>query len=268
MTLIYPPDSKIIIDRGAFIVSRAFEIDGEFHDIIISDGNRALTKENLNLIGESKVRQLAQDIFEECLRSAASASSEIPLENRLFVYKKNFNEAIFDSDKVEMVVHPDGVKHPIGNQKVVELFTELNKYLNAYGKVEDTDGSLEKGDTPSPPEAPVPPTSWTSKAYRAFKAIPKMRAFGGEGHKKASSDGAADKASAKKDRDSVPLTENIQAWIEELSKDDLVYLQQAQGLQWLEESLKAKKFLNDNLREAFKNAILAGIRARISKNSQ
>jgi hypothetical protein len=263
MSIKFHTDAKIKVEHGSFVISRAFDIDGKYHDLVISDGDQELTKEKLNLIGESTLREKAKNIFNACLASAdQSCVPKAPLEKRCFVYKKNFNKdtqtGTSGETGVEAVVSSHPKPYRMVGKEIHDLFTDLNDFLNSYVRVDVKDGDGKPGSkTSGQPTQRSWPRRFASSVWNAMPSLPKWT----------SANTSQSQSSGSTPSGAVSFTPEFQQWMGTLKKNELVFLQQKQGEAWLENQLKQYPQISEKLREPLKKAFNQEIAKRLQTPS-
>jgi hypothetical protein len=172
MTIVRNERATLKFEEGSIVVARAFEFNGVYHDIVVSDGDYNFDKNHLKGAQGQALRKTIQDIFFQSIQRALGPDTALnaPLENVRFVYKKN--QSSTETDNVQMFVHkPDVDSEPapfqIGTSEINRSVLELSKIFSAHGLVEKAKGSSTSNSTSNPTQLADP-----SRATESPSLIP------------------------------------------------------------------------------------------------
>jgi hypothetical protein len=83
------PKAKIKFEGTSLVIEKAFTLGGVYHNIVLTDGNRALSKNNLTWAPQSQICEEITGLYFKCLEKAMTECElSGPLEGVRFVYKK------------------------------------------------------------------------------------------------------------------------------------------------------------------------------------
>jgi len=161
--------AKIKFEGTSLVIEKAFQLDGVYHNIVLSDGNRALAKNNLKWAPENQICQEITDLYLACVERAMNPDDcglQGPLENVRFVYKKDPNGTEGSLTRMfwrQQGDHPYDATFLIGTPKINYAMDMLKKNFSIYEVV--------KGGAKESPKS-KPSSSAASSSSSSSSLIP------------------------------------------------------------------------------------------------
>ncbi len=157
------PKAKIKFEGTSLVIEKAFTLGSVYHNIVLTDGNRVLSKNNLTWALQSQICEEITGLYFKCLEKAMTECElSGPLEGVRFVYKKEPEST--EGSLTQMFWRQSqghDARYTLGTPVINKAMEELRQKFSIYatGKPEGASASKPKASSSTTPASSASPSS-------------------------------------------------------------------------------------------------------------